>query len=188
MTTTNETSAVRRFARTIRGSEAVVRSDRARRAPTRQPASALLYLTLVIGAASSAYPAAARADGDRWFGPDKALHFGVSSGLAAGSYAGAAFWLDPPWQRAAVAVGFTLSLGVAKEVYDATTHGDASLRDLTWDAIGCAVTVGLAYLIDNALRNPRSDVGTSAQRTATPYAARVDPWRPRGDTWLVRRP
>jgi putative lipoprotein len=94
-------------------------------------------------------PLAAQADDtDRWLGPDKALHFGVSTGLAAGSYAGASLFLDQRWQRATAAAGFTLSLGAAKELYDATGHGDPSLRDFTWDMLGCAVGVGVSLLID----------------------------------------
>jgi putative lipoprotein len=94
-------------------------------------------------------PLAARAeDADQWLGPDKALHFGVATGIAAGSYAGASLFLDARWQRATAAAGFTLSLGAAKELYDATGHGDPSLRDFTWDILGCAVGVGISLLID----------------------------------------
>jgi putative lipoprotein len=106
-----------------------------------------------------------RADDDPWLGRDKALHFGVSSAIASGSYAGTALLLDPPWQRALVAAGFTLSVGAGKELYDATGHGDASWRDFTWDALGCAVGVGVALLIDLALRPP--------PRAAAPHASSV---------------
>lgn len=98
-----------------------------------------------------AAPVRAR-DLDPWFAPDKALHFGVSAGLASGSYAGSSLVFDEPWQRALVAAGFTLSVGAGKELYDATGQGDPSLRDFTWDALGCAVGVGIAYLIDLATR------------------------------------
>jgi putative lipoprotein len=115
-----------------------------------------LVMTMALCVASwlSALQVRAADDADPWLGPDKALHFGVSTVLASGSYAGAALLLDPPWQRALVAAGFTLSVGAGKELYDATGHGDASWRDFTWDAIGCAVGVGVALLIDWALRPP----------------------------------
>jgi len=38
--------------------------------------------------------------------------------------------------RLAVGGGFAFSLGVAKELWDLSGHGDASWRDLTWDAVG----------------------------------------------------
>jgi putative lipoprotein len=95
-----------------------------------------------------------RADDDAWLGPDKALHFGVSTAIASGSYAGSALLLDPAWQRALAAAGLTLSVGAGKELYDAGGHGDPSWRDFTWDVLGCAVGVGVALLIDLALRPP----------------------------------
>lgn len=91
---------------------------------------------------------------DRWLGSDKAAHFGASAVLASGGYAAATLIVEEPWQRAAVGGGFSLTLGVAKELYDATGRGDPSLRDLTWDVIGCAFGVGMSLLIDYALRPP----------------------------------
>lgn len=112
-------------------------------------------IAIALCAAFSLSAAHVRArDDDPWFGQDKALHVGVSTGLAAGGYAASALVFDPPWQRALVAAGFTLSLGAGKELYDATGHGDPSWRDFTWDVIGCAVGVGVALLIDLALRPP----------------------------------
>jgi putative lipoprotein len=108
-------------------------------------------------------PARARA-ADRWFGGDKVLHFSVSLGLAAGSYAGAALFFDASWQRASVSAAFTLSLGAGKELYDATGRGDASWRDFTWDVIGCAVGVGLAYVLDVLLK----DTSARARPAAVP--------------------
>jgi putative lipoprotein len=102
-------------------------------------------------------------DSDRWLGPDKALHFAFSAGLAGVGYAGAALVFDAAWQRASIAAAFSLSLGAAKELYDATGHGDPSLRDFTWDVIGCAVGVGLSYAIDVLLRRP-SAASESAAR------------------------
>jgi uncharacterized protein YfiM (DUF2279 family) len=40
----------------------------------------------------------------------------------------------------------TAAVGVGKEIHDARTGGDASVRDLVWDAAGAgAVTVLLAH-------------------------------------------
>ena len=92
---------------------------------------------------------------DSWLGVDKGKHFGASAVLATGGYAGAMLVVEEPWQRAAVDGGFALTLGVAKEIYDATGQGDPSLRDLTWDVIGCVFGAGVSLLLDYALRSPR---------------------------------
>ncbi|MCC6667312.1 MAG: hypothetical protein IT375_26430 [Polyangiaceae bacterium] len=94
-----------------------------------------------------ASPAAAE-DPDPWWGRDKALHFGVSAGLAAGGYAASSLVLEPRWQRAATGAGFALTLGAGKELYDATGPGNASLKDFTWDVAGAALGTALALLID----------------------------------------
>lgn len=106
--------------------------------------------------AALVWPVSARAE-DAWLGRDKALHFGFSTALAAGGYAGSTFLVNEPWQRAAAGAGFGMALGIGKEVYDATGHGDPSWRDLTWDLIGCTLGAGVSMLIDYALRSSRDD-------------------------------
>jgi putative lipoprotein len=95
-------------------------------------------------------------DPDPWWGQDKALHFGVSAGLAATSYAGFSLVLDGRAERAAAGAGLTITLGAAKEGWDATGHGDASFKDFTWDVAGAAVGTGLALLVD-VLVSPRHE-------------------------------
>ncbi len=108
---------------------------------------------------------AARAeDPDPWWGRDKALHFGVSVALAAGSYGASSLVLDQRWQRAATAGGFTITVGAAKEGWDAMGHGDPSWKDFTWDVAGAAVGTGLALLVDLALGSRRSTSGQAALR------------------------
>lgn len=92
--------------------------------------------------------AAAASDADPWFGPDKALHFGVSMGLAAGGYAAASPWLEKRGERALVGGAFSLTLGAGKELWDLAGHGDPSWRDFTWDVIGTAAGLALAVGID----------------------------------------
>jgi uncharacterized protein YfiM (DUF2279 family) len=104
----------------------------------------LLAIALALGLGATA----ARAQSSDPWGSDKALHFSMSAVLAGGSYAGAALLLEYPWQRARVAVSLTLGLGAAKELYDAMGRGDPSLRDFTWDVLGCALGVAVAWLID----------------------------------------
>ena len=116
--------------------------------------SGALFPAIAVAAATLLGTAPARAaDPDPWFGPDKALHFGFSAGLAAGGYGVSALVLDKPWQRAVAGASFSLTLGAGKELYDLTGHGDPSWRDFTWDVIGTAVGVGVALLIDAAVSN-----------------------------------
>jgi len=100
---------------------------------------------------------------DEWFGADKALHFGISAGLAGGGYAASALVWDHPWQRAATGAAFSLTLGATKELYDLAGHGDASWKDFTWDVIGTAVGTGIALLVDASL--PKSSKVESSGRT-----------------------
>jgi putative lipoprotein len=122
-----------------------------------RPGAIALGSSLTILSASTA-----RASDD-WLGPDKAVHFGVSAGLGVAGYAGSSPFLQTVPARAIAGSSFSLSLGVAKELYDLSGHGDASLRDLTWDVIGTAVGVGLAVLADVTLFSndgPRPRTGT----------------------------
>lgn len=106
-----------------------------------------MRVPLLVAALLIASPAAAD-DPDPWWGRDKALHFGVSAGLSAGGYAASSLVLEPRWQRAATGAGFALTLGAAKELYDATGPGSASARDFTWDVAGAALGTALALLVD----------------------------------------
>jgi putative lipoprotein len=103
--------------------------------------------------------AAAASDADPWFGPDKALHFGVSLGLAAGGYAAASPWLEKRTERALVGGAFSLTLGAGKELWDLAGHGDPSWRDFTWDVIGTAAGLAVAVGID-ALVNQKQEPST----------------------------
>ena len=98
---------------------------------------------------------------------DKALHFGVSAGLAGGGYAVSALLLGRPWQRAVAGGTFSLTLGAAKELYDLSGHGDPSWRDFTWDVIGTAVGLGVALLVDAAVSGGHS---ATPRATATRLA------------------
>jgi len=102
-------------------------------------------LTLALSLAS--LPAAA-SDPDPWFGPDKAVHFGVSLGLAAGGYAALSPWLESRGERALAGSAFSLTLGAGKELWDLAGHGDPSWRDFTWDVLGTAAGIALAVGVD----------------------------------------
>jgi putative lipoprotein len=107
----------------------------------------LAALVLVVLALLAARPARAD-DRDPWFGRDKALHFGASALLASGGYGATALVTDNRRVRLAVGGGFAFSLGVAKELWDLSGHGDPSWRDLTWDAVGTATGLAVAAAID----------------------------------------
>jgi putative lipoprotein len=112
-------------------------------------ACAALAWTLTAGAAKAS-------DADPWFGPDKALHFGVSVALSAGGYAVSSIWLDTRTERAVAGGAFSLTLGAGKELWDLSGHGDPSWRDFTWDVIGTGVGVALAVAGDALLSSKQS--------------------------------
>jgi putative lipoprotein len=90
-------------------------------------------------------PSATRAD-DGWLSADKVKHFLTSAfvqSLTYGSLRGVGA------SHGAALVGATITtaaVGVGKEVYDARTGGDPSVRDLAWDAAGAgAVSLLLSH-------------------------------------------
>lgn len=97
-------------------------------------------------------PAAAR---DDWFGRDKALHFGATFALAGAGYAGGAALSDEPVVRFGAGTTLAMGAGIAKELYDRSSGGDPSLKDLTWDALGTATGLVTAWLIDRYLARRR---------------------------------
>lgn len=92
---------------------------------------------------------------DAWTGPDKALHFSVSAGIAAGGYAGTALLTDDEHWRLGMGAGLALVAGAGKELYDLTGRGDPSWKDFTWDAIGTLTGVGLGWVLDHFIFHVR---------------------------------
>jgi putative lipoprotein len=107
---------------------------------------------VVAAALALALPARAMAQAvDPWFGPDKALHFGISAGLAAGGYGlGSALQGSVP-DRLLLGAGVALAGGVGKELMDLAIAGQPSWRDLAWDAMGTATGLLVAWTIDELL-------------------------------------
>ena len=103
---------------------------------------------VLVGMLLSAPSGRAQAQDDPWFAPDKGLHFGVSLALSAGAYGASVPWLERPASRALFGVSFAMTLGLAKEGWDATGRGDASLRDLTWDLVGSLSGAAIAWGVD----------------------------------------
>ena len=116
---------------------------------------ALLPLSIVASIALATVPAAA-SDDDPWFGRDKALHFGVSAAIASSGYALGTAIFERRWQAAALGGGLAITAGAGKELLDMTGTGDPSWRDFTWDLIGTAVGLGVAFAIDALVRKDAS--------------------------------
>ena len=93
-------------------------------------------------------PVPSARDPDPWFGRDKALHFGASAALALGGYGATALGTDDVGHRLGVAAAVALGAGITKEIVDHATGGDPSLRDLTWDVLGTASGLLVAWLLD----------------------------------------
>lgn len=140
--------------------------------PTPLPSPRRISAALVAIALTSAPLRDARAD--EWLGRDKALHFGASAIIAGGAYGVSALVLEPRWARVVVSASVGLSVGAAKELYDLAGRGDPSWKDFTWDAIGTVVGVGVALLIDYAVR------GSNPEKATSEAAAQMQslPWRP----------
>lgn len=113
------------------------------RCRARARSSLLCALCLLL-----ATPGAGRAEDDFW-GEDKAKHASVSAVLAGAGYAAATPWPTTQRERFAVAMSASLTVGVAKEIYDGVSHtGVASVADLAWDGIGALSAALLALFID----------------------------------------
>ena len=98
--------------------------------------------------------AAAQADPDPWFAPDKALHCSISAGLAGLGYGSAALFTEDRRLRVVAGAGLALTLGIAKELADLAGLGRPSWKDLTWDLIGTATGLLVSWLLDHFIFAP----------------------------------
>lgn len=101
----------------------------------------------LVAAVVVASPARA-ADPDPWWGPDKALHFGLSAGIAGLGYGVTSAFTESRPVRIAVGASLGLAAGIGKELLDLAGLGTPSWKDFTWDVIGTATGVLLAFVID----------------------------------------
>lgn len=95
---------------------------------------------------------AAETDPDPWIAPDKAAHFGVSTAIAAGTYAASAAVFDARGHALLASAGITLAIGAGKEVLDLTGFGDPSWKDFAWDGIGALTGMVIAWSVDLLVR------------------------------------
>ena len=112
------------------------------------------FLVVTVATVATLTSAAAHADddGDRWLGSDKVLHCGISAGVAATVYTATTPLFASRYPPLLIGAAFTLAVGASKEAYDATSGGDPSWKDFTWDAIGTVAGLALGYALDLALR------------------------------------
>jgi putative lipoprotein len=117
---------------------------------------------------ASAAPARA-SDPDPWFGSDKALHFTISAGIAGAGYGLTTAFAEDRWKAWAVGGGAALAAGALKEGIDATGSGDPSWKDFTWDVIGAAVGLAVAWGVDAVVHGGKMPpmVATAGSRAAT---------------------
>lgn len=120
----------------------------------------------VVAALVTTSPAQA-ADPDPWIAEDKALHAVASGALASATYAAGAALLDARGHALLAAAGITLAIGAGKEALDAAGVGHPSWRDFTWDCIGAAAGLALAWSVDLLVRG----VGPRRPLFARPIAS-----------------
>lgn len=110
---------------------------------------ALVLVVLLSGGA-----ARAQVDADPWLGPDKALHFAASAGLAGVGYVGTAFLTDDVSWRLFGGAALSLTAGAVKELLDLAGLGTPSWKDFVWDVLGCATGLLTSWLIDRFVVTP----------------------------------
>lgn len=128
-------------------------------------------LSLPMIAAALTLSTASTPDPDPWFGSDKLQHFGVSAALAAGGYGASTVFFRDERARLATGAGLALTLGAARELDNLGGRGQPSWRDMAWNAMGMAVGLTAAWLVDSHLvpRLPKwANTATSTRQDATP--------------------
>lgn len=127
------------------------------------PSSRSRYVKLIVAFCIAVAPTvmADRASGEPFFAPDKALHFGVGAGLAAGC--GATLWAlepSPDSRRLFHAIACTALVAppaILKEVYDdGRTSGAFSGADIAWSMLGAAVGSLIIWGVRRLFFSPRA--------------------------------
>ena len=93
-------------------------------------------MTVLLFAGSLSFGGPPRVPPDRWFASDKALHFTASAVIQSLGHsvlrANGRSYREAAW----TAAGITMTVGVAKELWDRHDGRYISLKDLTADAAG----------------------------------------------------
>ena len=130
-----------------------------------KPTLALAVLAIASPVALQVRPAKA-GDPDPFWGPDKALHFVAGGALAGAGYAVTTSFTEDRWKAFAVGGAVALGAGALKEGLDALGSGDPSWKDFAWDAIGAAVGLGVAFVVDASVRGSWPPLSASPPPTA----------------------
>ena len=102
---------------------------------------------------------------DEWFAEDKALHFAVSAGLAAGGYVVATTVFECRRGRIATGAATALAAGIGKELHDRSRDGGvASWKDLAWDVLGTVAGLLVAVRVDGPDRCAAPPGASAASR------------------------
>ena len=112
-------------------------------------------------------PALAQPPPDPWFAPDKALHFTATTLISGTGYGLSALATDKRWLRAVIGFGSAVAIGAAKETRDALGYGDPSWKDMTWNAIGAATGMLIAWGIDRLVSGPAPPSSASCRYPTT---------------------
>lgn len=102
----------------------------------------LLVFSLHVGRNGTAKDSSS-ADADRWFARDKAQHFFMAAFIQTSAFGALRTVGLSRGASIAGATAATSAVSVGKELWDRTHHGDPSLKDLTWDALGMAAATTL---------------------------------------------
>ena len=70
--------------------------------------------------------------------------------------------------RLLVGGSVAMGAGIAKELWDLAGHGDPSWRDLTWDALGTAFGLVIAWTVDHFFWHPRQIAGATTAPARAP--------------------
>jgi putative lipoprotein len=119
------------------------------------PASILASLLLTSSALRAAEPPEPSGESNEtWWGPDKALHLGVSLALGAIGYGLGVWAFDDRWAATGFGASLAIGLGATKEALDAAGLGEPSWQDFAWDVVGVSLGIGVSVTFDAALRGP----------------------------------
>jgi putative lipoprotein len=116
-----------------------------------------LSMALVLAAGMLELRTAAAAEGfdaacDPWTGPDKTAHFAASAAIATGAYGLGTYAFDARWHALAFGGAVAILAGGGKEIVDLAGAGTPSWKDFAWDLAGTAAGLGLAWIVDLAVR------------------------------------
>ena len=120
-----------------------------------------VFLTLAVGSLFCGGAALAQGK-DSFLTRDKAEHFVLSAGLAAAGYGAGATFFESREARLLTGAGLALTLGAAKELDDLRGPGVASWADMTWNVVGTAAGLLVAYGVDRVVMILRNGRGAGA--------------------------